>query len=76
MSELIGKVQKNSLESVNVCLSSFKGKIYVDFRIWYREDASKSEEKPTQKGLCLSADVLEEVLPLLQKALAAIQGKG
>jgi len=66
--ELIGTVAKNSLESVRVCITEYKGKIYVDARVWYREDAAKDEEKPSKKGLCLSADVVEELIPLLSKA--------
>jgi hypothetical protein len=66
--ELIGTMAKNSLESVRVCITEYKGKIYVDARVWYQEDAAKGEEKPTKKGLCLAPDVMLELLPLLSKA--------
>lgn len=66
--ELVGKVAKNSLESVRVCITEYKGKVYVDARVWYREDPAKDEEKPSKKGLCLTPDLMLELIPLLAKA--------
>ena len=79
--ELIGEVSKNSLETVKVQVSEYKGKIYVDARIFVQDDPSKPGVViATKKGLCLSPDLVLELIPLLAKAqeraVALAGGKG
>ena len=67
--ELIGELAKNSLETVKVHVSRFKGKVYVDARIFAQDDSKgPSVIIPTKKGLCLSPDLILELLPLLANA--------
>lgn len=69
--EFIGEVSKNSMETVKVHISRFKGKVYVDARVFTMDDAGSGAEGPTiatKKGLCLSPDVMLELLPLLSQA--------
>ena len=67
--ELIGEVAKNSLETVKVQVSEYKGKVYVDVRIFVQDNANDpSVTIATKKGLCLAPDVMLELIPLLAKA--------
>jgi len=76
--ELIGEVAKSSVEVVKVHVSRFRGKVYVDARIFVQDDASKPGVViATKKGLCLAPDVLLELLPLLaeaQRRAAEVEG--
>ncbi len=67
--ELIGELHKNSLEVVKVHVSWFRGKVYVDARV-YCQDEGKNPGViiATKKGLCLTPDLVLELLPLLSKA--------
>lgn len=79
--ELVGQVSKNSLEVVRVQVSEYKGKVYVDARIFVQDDATKPDVViATKKGLCLTPDLVLELIPLLAKAqeraAALTGGKG
>ena len=67
--ELIGEVAKSSVEVVKVHVSRFRGKVYVDARSFV-QDAGKDLGIviATKKGLCLSPDLMLELIPLLAKA--------
>jgi hypothetical protein len=65
---------KNPAELVRVSLVEFKGKRYVDLRLYY--DASESEIpdwKPSKKGICLSVDLLDELKEAIGKAEACAE---
>ena len=67
--ELIGEVSKNSLETVKVQVSEYKGKVYVDVRVFVQDNAGNPDVViATKKGLCLSPDLVLELIPLLAKA--------
>ena len=67
--ELIGEISKNSLETIKVHVSRFKGKVYVDARIYCQDNAGHPEVViATKKGLCLLPDIALELIPLLSKA--------
>ena len=63
--ELVGEVSKNTLEVVKVHVSRFRGRAYVDARIFAQDQTASVA---TKKGLCLAPDVMLELLPLLAKA--------
>jgi hypothetical protein len=67
--ELIGEVSKNSLETVKVHVSRFRGKVYVDARLFVQDNAADPNAIiATKKGICLSPDLMLELLPLLSQA--------
>jgi len=67
--ELVGEVSKNSLETVKVHVSRFKGKVYVDARLFVQDNAADPNAViATKKGLCLTPDLMLELIPLLAKA--------
>ena len=57
---------KNSSEEVRVSAGEFKEKIYIDLRIFYR-DQETDEMRPTKKGLTLALALLPELKKGLQK---------
>jgi len=64
--------EKNALEEVRASLSTFRGKQYLDLRVYYKAD--DGEYKPTKKGLTLSPDLLgelEEAIKRLKEAIKA-----
>ena len=66
---LIHTFTKNALEEVRIELTEFEGKDYLNIRIWY--DASKGQGQdwqPSQKGITLSIDLLQELLKGLKIA--------
>ena len=67
---LIAQFNKNSVEVIKVSESIFKGKRYIDIRIWVQGEnpAEPGTEQPTKKGLCLSIDLLPELIQALKKA--------
>lgn len=67
--ELIGEVSKNSQEVVKIHVSTFKGKLYVDARIFVKDEGKDPGVViATKKGLCLTPDLVLELLPLLARA--------
>jgi len=54
---------------VKVQISEYKGKVYVDARIFVQDDPQAPDVViATKKGLCLTPDLMLELLPLLSKA--------
>ena len=67
---LIAQFNKNSVEVVKISEAMFKEKKYIDIRIWSMggNPAEPGTEQPTKKGLCLSIDLLPELIQALKKA--------
>ena len=57
---------------VRVSLSEFKGRQYVNVRIYYMND--EGEWKPTRKGITLSPEMMRDVHGAVGEALAALEG--
>ena len=74
--ELIGQFHKNSIEIVKVSIQEFNGKPYVDMRIWaLNKPAEQGSEVATKKGICISVELLPEMIDALEKARARIKAK-
>jgi len=72
--KLIDQFHKNSQELIEVHLSEWKGKDYVDLRIWHLPDPTKEGEKiATKKGICINAELLPRLIKALQKAEKALE---
>lgn len=56
---------KNPLEEVRASITVFKGKQYVDLRIYYKGD--DGEFYPSKKGLTLALDLFSELEQAVQK---------
>ncbi len=70
--ELIHAFEKNSGgEEVRISLTTYKGREYLDIRVYYQGD--DGEKHPTKKGITLSLDLLSELeagLSKLRKGVA------
>ncbi|MBI3988858.1 MAG: transcriptional coactivator p15/PC4 family protein [candidate division NC10 bacterium] len=66
MSDLVAVLPKNALEEIHVTRTVFKGKRYVDIRVFYKP-SDGSEPRPTKKGVCLAVEDLGDLLKVLGK---------
>jgi len=71
MRDTVGILPRNALEELRVSRSTFKGKAYVDIRIFYKP-ADGRDPLPTKKGVCLPLEELRDLLALLAK----VEGEG
>lgn len=71
---LIDEFEKNSAEVIQTSISEFKGKQYIDFRVWTSGAAGDfGERKPTMKGLTISVEILPDLLMSVQLAITHIR---
>ena len=68
--ELVHSFDKSPTEQIQVRLSEYKGKTYVDLRIYYK--ASDGEYRPTKKGITLSPDLLPELGEAVRKLIEKV----
>lgn len=64
-SKLVYSFQKNALEEVRVSISTYKGRKYLDIRVFYQGD--DGEYKPSKKGVALSPELLPELETAIKK---------
>ncbi|AEI15499.1 transcriptional coactivator p15 [Flexistipes sinusarabici DSM 4947] len=69
---VIGEVQKNNTEKFVVEAKEYKGKNFVDVRIYYL-DKESNDWKPTKKGITLTKYTYEPLLKLITEAYQKIQ---
>lgn len=62
--ELIGKIEKNNREEVQIKKVEKKGKKYIDIRVFW-SDGESDEFKPSQKGVTIPYDSLNELKDLI-----------
>lgn len=67
--KVVSSFQRNTLgtEEVRATLKEFRGRRYLDLRIYYQDD--QGEWKPTRKGVSLSTDFM----PNLKAAVLALE---
>lgn len=70
---LIDSIENGNGRAVKVHLQRFKGKDYVDVRIWIQGD--DDEWKATPKGTCVHIELLPRLIEALTKAQDIIDGK-
>ena len=69
--EIVHAFPKNPLEEVRSSITYFKGKQYVDIRIYYKGD--DGDYHPSKKGLTLSVDLFSELETGVQKLKEALE---
>ncbi|MBI1182126.1 MAG: hypothetical protein GC201_16400 [Alphaproteobacteria bacterium] len=67
---LIAIIEKNSAEEIRARMCSYRGRPFVDFRIFVDSDAA-DERIPTKKGIAVRPDLLEAFRDLIDQAIAA-----
>ena len=73
MSNLIYQIEKNGGDVVRFEVSEFKGKEYINIRIWY--ETPNGEYKPTQKGITLELSKMSELSEGMKRLEAFIADK-
>ncbi|MGA1876023.1 MAG: transcriptional coactivator p15/PC4 family protein [bacterium] len=65
--------QKNATEQVWVSMSEYKGKDYIDLRVYFQD--GDGEYKPTKKGLAISPHLLPELEAAIMKLKEMIKDR-
>ncbi len=64
--ELLGKMSKNSKEEIHVKKVKKSGRTYIDIRVFWL-DANTDEFKPSQKGLAIPFESIDDFKSILDK---------
>ncbi len=70
MSKLLGGVDKNSRERIEVRACEYQGHPYIDIRTYWRS-GEEEDWKPSKKGVTLRPALVAELIALLQKVNGA-----
>ena len=62
----VGDIEKTGTEVVRVGTEEFKGRKYLDVRIYFVND--EGERKPTKKGVTIQPDKVDAFIELITKA--------
>ncbi|MDP2629281.1 MAG: transcriptional coactivator p15/PC4 family protein [Candidatus Harrisonbacteria bacterium] len=68
--QIVYTIKKSETEEVRLTLRNFKGKAYLDLRLYFRAEGT-GEFAPTRKGLTFVA----ELAPEFEKAFQGITSK-
>jgi len=70
---IVATVEKNSREAIRVALRSYRGRRFVDCRLYYDD---KGELRPTGKGFGIAAALLPDLRAALDAAETAARAEG
>ena len=62
----IGEIQRTETEVVRVSMEEYKGRKYLDVRIYFAND--EGEWKPTKKGVTVQPEKIDLFMDLIKKA--------
>lgn len=69
--QVIDRFRRNATEEVRATLRTYRGRKYMDLRIYYQDDAG--EYKPTKKGINLSVEMLGELTRMVENLAKAVR---
>jgi len=75
MEKTIAEFEKNSREELKVTLNEFKGRQYVDVRVYYRGKEG-DEFKPSRKGVMIRPGHLDPLIEALSEARRELDEAG
>ena len=67
MSKLLGVVDKNSRERIEVRAAEYQGHQYIDIRTYWR-NGEDDDWKPSKKGVTVKPELVGELIAVLRKA--------
>jgi hypothetical protein len=70
---VIDSFKRNATEEVRATVRTYRGRQYMDVRIYYLDDAG--EFKPTKKGINLSVELLGELTRMIENLAKAVQAE-
>lgn len=62
----VGDIEKSATEVVRVSAEEFKGRKYLDIRVYFEGD--EGEWKPTKKGVTIQPEKVDAFIELVTKA--------
>lgn len=77
MSVIIKDIEKNEREIIRFDISEFKGKEYINIRIWFKAIDGRGDVvyKPSQKGVALNIDEFKELKDAITKVEMYLEDK-
>ena len=66
-SKLIGTIERNERERVQISVNEYKGKSYLDLRIFYTTDGGDTW-RPTQKGVTIAPEHLDTLIDTIEES--------
>ncbi len=77
MSEILGRLQKNTAEELRIALEvSRPGHEYLDIRVWKSVEAGHNgAEDPTERGFSLDVERLPELIGVLAEVERGLQAR-
>lgn len=75
--KVVASFKRNPTEEVRAGIKEFKGRRYIDLRIYYMDD--QGEWKPTRKGISLATDFMPELknaVDLIETELKSMEQEG
>ncbi len=73
--KLISTIERSSTEQLQIAVKEFKGKKYLDLRIFYTTDDGASW-LPTKKGVTVSPNHLSVLKEAIEVAIGELDGLG
>ena len=68
---LLASIPKGATETLQISINEFKGKKYLDLRIFYTQDDGETWS-PTKKGVTVSPEHLPLLLETVQTAMSEL----
>ncbi len=72
--KVLYEIKRNSTETLRVSLSTFKGRTYVDIRLFFESDDA-DDLQPTKKGVTVTPELWDEFHKAVEAADAVLQEK-
>lgn len=66
-SKLITTIDRSEREKLHVAVNEYKGRSYVDLRIFYTTDGGENW-RPTQKGVTIAPEHLDTLIDAIEEA--------
>ena len=73
--KLISTIERSSTEQLQIAINEYKGKKYLDLRIFYTTDNGASW-LPTKKGVTISPNDLSILKEAIEVAIGELDGFG
>ena len=67
-SKLLATIDRNDRERLQIAINEYKGKSYLDLRIFYTTDGGDSW-RPTQRGVTVAPEGLETLRDAVEEAM-------
>ncbi len=72
--QIIESIPRSTTEQLQIAINEFKGKKYLDLRIFYTTDSGETW-LPTKKGVTVQPEHLQLLKDAIEKSIKALSGK-